>query len=82
MGAFKVLLEYLNVHPQLPGGTPLTVRATSRVRKLSTRTEEVTALRLMVGCSGEAPCHAVCATLGKNRGGRAPSKRRKVFRSC
>ena len=30
MGAFEVLLEMLDVHPQLPGGAPLTVRATSR----------------------------------------------------
>ena len=54
-GGFEVLLELLDVHPQLPGGTPLTVRATSRDGKVFTRTEAVTALRLMVGCSGRGP---------------------------
>ena len=55
MGAFEVLLALLNVHPQLPGGAPLTVRATSRGWKVVTRTEAVTALRLMVGSSGRDP---------------------------
>ena len=47
---FDVLLELLDVHPQLPGGAPLTV--TSRCWKVSIRTEAVTALWLMVVCSG------------------------------
>ena len=55
MGAFEVLLELLDVHPQLPGEAPLTARATSRDWKVFTRTEAVTALRLMVGYSGRDP---------------------------
>ena len=51
MGAFEGLLELLDVHPRLPGGALLTVRATSRGWKFSTRTDAVTVLRLMVGCS-------------------------------
>ena len=54
-GAFEVLLELLDVHPQLPGEAPLTVRATSRGWKVFTRTEAFTALRLMIGCSGRDP---------------------------
>ena len=49
MGAFQVLLVLLDVHPQLPGEAPLTVRATSRGWKVFTRTEAV------VGCSGRDP---------------------------
>ena len=52
MEVLEVLLEMLDVHFQLPGGEPLTVWATSRNWKVSTRTEAVTALRLMVGYSG------------------------------
>ena len=55
MGAFEVLLELLDVRPQLPGGAPLTVRATSRGWKFTTRTDAVTALRLMAGCTVETP---------------------------
>ena len=55
MGAFEFLLELLDVHPQLPGRAPLTVRATPRGWKISTRTEAVIASRLMVGCSGGNP---------------------------
>ena len=55
MGAFQVLLELRDVHPHLPREAPLTVRATSRGWKVFTRTEAVTALRLMVGCSGRDP---------------------------
>lgn len=35
MLAFEVLLELLDVHPHLSGGSPLTVRATSRGGKVS-----------------------------------------------
>ena len=52
MVAFDVLLELLDVHPQLPGEAPLTVEATSRGWKVFTRTEAVTALWLVVRCSG------------------------------
>ena len=59
IGAFEVLLELLDVHPQLPGEAPLTVRATSRGWKLFGRTQVVTALRLMIGCSGRDPMQFV-----------------------
>ena len=55
MGTFEVLLELLDVHLQLKGEAPLTVRATSRGWKVFTRTEAVTVLRLMVGCSVRDP---------------------------
>ena len=55
MVAFEVLLELFDVHRQLPGEEPLTVRATSRGWKALTRTQAVTVLRLMVGCSGRDP---------------------------
>ena len=55
MGPFEVLLELLDVHPQLPGEAPLTVRATSGGWKVFTRAEALTALWLMVGCSGRGP---------------------------
>ena len=54
-GAFRCLLEFLDVHPQLPGEAPVTVPATSRGWDFSTRTEGVAALRLMVGCNGGGP---------------------------
>ena len=54
VGAFEVLLD-LAVHPLLPGGSPLTVRRTSRGRKPFTRTEAVAALRLKIGRSGREP---------------------------
>ena len=54
-GAFEVLLELLSVHPQLPGGAPLTTRSTSGGWKVFTRSEAVAALRLMVGSSGRDP---------------------------
>ena len=49
MGGSDVLLELLDVHPQLPGESPLAVRATSRGWKVFPRVKAVTALRLMVG---------------------------------
>ena len=52
MGGSNVLLELLDVNPQLPGESPLTVRATSRGWKVFPRVKAVTALRLIVGCSG------------------------------
>ena len=52
MGTFEALLELLNVYPQLPRGAPLTVRSTSLGWKVFSRTEAVTALRLMVASSG------------------------------
>ena len=55
MGAFEVLLDLLAVHPLLPGGSPLTVRRTSRGWMPFTRTEAVAALRLMIGSSGRHP---------------------------
>ena len=61
MRAFEALLELLDVHPQLPGGAPLTVRATPRCRNVFTRTEAVSALHVVVGMrytrekSGGAP---------------------------
>ena len=39
MGAFDVLLELLNVHPQLSGGASLTTRSTSGRRKMFGRSE-------------------------------------------
>ena len=67
MGAFEALLEPLNAYPHLPGGAPVTVRNTLLGWKVFTRTEAVTALRLMLASSGRP--HAVRAPLGKNRGG-------------
>ena len=55
VGAFEALLELLAVHPQLPGGAPLTTRPTSRGWKAFTRTEAVAGLRLMFGSSGRDP---------------------------
>ena len=55
MGAFEALLELLAVHPQLPGGAPLTTRLTSRGWKSLTRTEAVAVFRLIVGSSGRDP---------------------------
>ena len=55
IGAFKLLLELLDVDPQLPGAAPLPVRATSRSWKVFTNTEAVAALLLIVGCSGRDP---------------------------
>ena len=52
VGGSDVLLELLDVHPQLPGESPLTVRATSQGWKFSPRMKAVTALGLIVGCSG------------------------------
>ena len=65
MGAFEALLELLNDIPPATtdGGAPLAVRTTSLGWKLFTRSEVVTALRLMAASSG------VRAALGKNRGG-------------
>lgn len=55
MGAFETLVELLEVHPQLPGRVPLTIRGTSSGGKVPPRTEEVVAaLRLMAGISGGA----------------------------
>ena len=45
MGAFKALVELLDVHPQLPGEAPLTIRGTSSGWRVSTRTEAVAPLR-------------------------------------
>ena len=55
MRAFEGLLELLHVHPHLPGGAPLTVRAMSHGEKAFTRTEGVTELRLMIECSDRDP---------------------------
>ena len=54
-GAFEALQELRNVHPQLPGEAPLTVRRTPSGWNVLTRTEAVAALRLMVGSSGRDP---------------------------
>ena len=65
MGAFEVLLELLVVHPHLPVEAPLTVRATSQGQKVFTGTQAVTALRLMVGCSGRDPLQFALHSGGK-----------------
>eukprot|EP00904_Undaria_pinnatifida_P011237 jgi/Undpi1/7243/HiC_scaffold_22.g09716.m1 len=54
-GAFEALQELRNVHPQLPGEAPLTVRRTPSGWNVLTRTEAVATLRLMVGSSGRDP---------------------------
>ena len=51
-GAFEVLPELLDVHSPLPGEAPPKARATSRGWEVLTRIETVTAVWLMVGCSG------------------------------
>ena len=61
-------LELLSMHPQLPGGAPLTTRSTSGGWKVFTRSEAVAALRLMVGSSGRDPMQFPLH-FGKNRGG-------------
>ena len=71
MGAFEVLLELLDVHPQLPGEAPLTVRASSRGWKVFTRTEAMAAFRLMARYSGRDPMQF--ALHSGRIGGGAPS---------
>ena len=68
MGAFEALLELLNVYPQLPGGAPLTVRNTSLGWKVFTRSEAVTALRLIVVSSGRDSMQ-LALHAGKSGGG-------------
>ena len=81
MGTFEVLLELLDMHLQRPGGAPVTARATSRGGTVFIRTEAVTALRLMIGCSGRDPLQFTLHS-GRIGGGGAPSYRHKVFRRC
>lgn len=68
MGAFEALLELPNVHPQRPGGVPLTVEGMSYGWNDSTRTEAVTAVRLVVASSGKTPCSSRY-TQGESKGG-------------
>ena len=54
-GAFELLLDLLDVHPLLEGGSPLMVRLTPQGWKAFTRTEAVAELRLMIASSGRNP---------------------------
>ena len=49
------MLDLIDVHPLLEGGSPLIVRLTARGWKAFTRTEAVAALRLMNPSSGRDP---------------------------
>ena len=70
MGASETLVKLLDVHPQLPGDAPLTIRGTSFGWRVFTRTKAVAALRLMVGSSGRDPMQFA---LHSGRIGGAPS---------
>ena len=72
MGALEVLLELLDMHTYLPGEAPMTVWATSRGWRVFTRTEAVTKLRLMVGCSGREPISLRFTREESRGGGRDP----------
>ena len=52
MGAFKALLELLDVYPLLPAEAPMTGRSTPLGWKVFSRTEAVAALRSMVDSIG------------------------------
>ena len=80
MEAFEVQQKLLDVHPQVLGGPPLTVRATLRGWRVFTTTEAVTALQLMrEDAVEETPC-SLRYTREESEG--APRQRRKVFWSC
>ena len=51
-GAFELLLDLLDVHPLLEGGSPLMVRITPQGWKAFTRAQAVATLRLMIANSG------------------------------
>ena len=79
MGPFEVLLELLNVYPQLPGGAPSTIRSTSLGWKVFARTEAVTAFEIY---GGKQRGDAVHFTLHSGRIGEGTRLRRKASRSC
>ena len=73
MEAFEVQQKLLDVHPQVLGGAPLIIRATSRGWRVFTTTEAVTALQLMrEDAVEETPC-SLRYTLEKNRRGHPDS---------
>ena len=53
-GAFRVVLELLIVHPQLPGETPLTARLTPGEWRVFRRTEAIE-MKIVVGSSWRDP---------------------------
>ena len=56
VGAFEAaLVELLDAHPRLPGGTPLMTRRTASGWKVITLTEAVVALRMMAASAGQDP---------------------------
>ena len=55
VGAFEALVELLDDHPRLPGGTPLMTRRTASGWRVITWTEAVVALRMMAASAGKNP---------------------------
>ena len=57
MGTFEALVELLDVHPQLPGEAPLTIKGMPSGWRVFTMTEAAASLSLIVGSGGRDPMH-------------------------